>query len=203
MSFGIELADALSDKGYAVMDNFLDPVIVEDLRQLVLDWFENDKLKQAGIGQFHEHTIVKDVRGDLIRWIDNKNPNPLVKGYLDKIGELMHFLNRYCYLGLKDAEMHYTTYPVGKYYERHSDLLNISSHRVISTVLYLNPHWTNTDGGELVIYHNDVSEVKIEPLAGRLVIFRSELEHEVLTTKVERVSITGWLLDQYADLTFL
>jgi SM-20-related protein len=39
------------------------------------------------------------------------------------------------------------------------------------------------------------------PMAGRLVIFRSdEIEHEVLPATRERLSITGWILDQLVDL---
>jgi SM-20-related protein len=39
------------------------------------------------------------------------------------------------------------------------------------------------------------------PLAGRLVCFRSDMiEHEVLPATRTRMSITGWMLDQLADL---
>jgi len=42
------------------------------------------------------------------------------------------------------------------------------------------------------------------PVAGRLVCFRSDIiEHEVLPSKKERLSITGWMLDQEADLKHL
>ncbi|MDQ2656958.1 MAG: 2OG-Fe(II) oxygenase, partial [Bacteroidota bacterium] len=41
----------------------------------------------------------------------------------------------------------------------------------------------------------------ILPVLGRMVCFRSDqLEHEVLPATRPRLSLTGWLLDQYADL---
>jgi SM-20-related protein len=46
--------------------------------------------------------------------------------------------------------------------------------------------------------------VDILPLAGRLVCFRSDqIEHEVLPATRERLSLTGWLLDQHSDLRHL
>jgi SM-20-related protein len=38
----------------------------------------------------------------------------------------------------------------------------------------------------------DAETVEVQPISGRLVVFMSELEHEVLETKVNRYSITGW-----------
>jgi SM-20-related protein len=42
------------------------------------------------------------------------------------------------------------------------------------------------------------------PLAGRLVCFRSDqIEHEVIAATRERRSLTGWMLDQVAELRHL
>lgn len=52
--------------------------------------------------------------------------------------------------------------------------------------------------------HRDESFVDIEPLAGRLVIFKSEeVLHEVIYTKVSRYSLTGWLLRKPVGLGYL
>jgi SM-20-related protein len=65
--------------------------------------------------------------------------------------------------------------------------------RVISVITYLNPDWTDEDGGHLALY-TDKGPVHILPRWGRTVMFRSEeLEHEVLPGRKERRSITGWL----------
>jgi SM-20-related protein len=63
-------------------------------------------------------------------------------------------------------------------------------------VLYLNADWQPSDGGELVIYKPEGNEHRIQPLQGTLAIFLSELEHEVLLTSRDRMSITGWMLNE-------
>ena len=61
-------------------------------------------------------------------------------------------------------------------------------------MIYLNEEWAEGDGGELVIYKNS-GEMKIQPLASRCVLFKSDqIEHEVLFTNKPRYSLTGWLL---------
>ena len=60
-------------------------------------------------------------------------------------------------------------------------------------ISYLNVGWIKEDGGQLLIQldHHDQS---ITPTNGKTVFFKSnELEHEVLLTTKNRMSITGWL----------
>jgi SM-20-related protein len=60
-------------------------------------------------------------------------------------------------------------------------------------IMYLNSNWQKDDGGELCIHHEHILQT-ISPENGKLVFFKSdELLHEVLTTNVPRMSITGWL----------
>ena len=60
-----------------------------------------------------------------------------------------------------------------------------------------NEDWQPEYGGELTIYtHEKGAELPVDiyPLAGRMVIFESQvLEHEVKPVKHPRLSITGWL----------
>jgi len=52
-------------------------------------------------------------------------------------------------------------------------------YRRVNVILYLNPDWTDGDGGELTIRssrHNDKPSVSITPLWGRMVIFRTDDE---------------------------
>ena len=46
------------------------------------------------------------------------------------------------------------------------------------------------------IYNPEGVEHRIQPLQGTLAIFLSELEHEVLLTSRDRMSITGWMLNE-------
>ncbi len=73
---------------------------------------------------------------------------------------------------------------------------------MITLVYYFNDDWQEGNGGELKIYHKD--EVIIQPLANRCVLFRTEgMEHEVLLSKSDRYSLTGWLLYQPPGLGYI
>ncbi|MFP4092029.1 MAG: 2OG-Fe(II) oxygenase [Cyclobacteriaceae bacterium] len=122
--------------------------------------------------------------------------------YIQRVQQLMQFLNRSLYLGIRDFEVHFAMYPEGTFYKRHADRFQKNAHRVISVVCYMNKGWQEADGGKLRMFLPD-REVDIAPLPGRMVCFRSEIEHEVLITHKPRYSITGWMLDQHSSLTFL
>lgn len=197
------LANQLAGPGYFLVDNFLSPTDVQSIRTHALALKAAGSMQKAGIGNNHLHQINRNVRGDFIQWINPEETIEPIQRLHKHFTELIQQLNRTCFLGLKDMELHLAVYPTGTFYKRHSDRFKAKAHRVISAITYLNPDWQPTDGGQLIIYQETSSAIEIEPLAGRLVLFRSELEHEVLPTTAERVSITGWMLDQFAELTFL
>ena len=90
--------------------------------------------------------------------------------------------------------MHYAWYPPGAGYARHVDQPRGSGQRRVSLALYLNRRWGAADGGELEIV-DDLGSVPrlIEPAAGRLVFFSpTGREHEVMPTRRDRLSLTGW-----------
>ncbi len=197
------IADDLAIEGYAVVDHFLSPAEVDEL--IRLDEFQNGLLhmKKAGIGQNTDFRINETVRGDYIRWIDKSAAPPPVAAYIDRVDALMRFINRALFLSLKDMELHMTVYPAGAYYKRHLDQFKPGDHRKLSVICYLNKEWIEDFGGQLRMYLKR-GTLDLLPLAGRLVCFRSDsIEHEVLPSKKERLSITGWLLDQQADLKYL
>ncbi|NOS92565.1 MAG: 2OG-Fe(II) oxygenase [Cyclobacteriaceae bacterium] len=191
-----QLADGIAEAGYAIIDDFLSPEEVQNIQQL--DGFKNGLLqfKKAGIGKSQEKQINEAIRGDYIQWIKPESAEPALKVYLSKLNELIAFVNQNLYLSLKDFEVHQTIYPIGTFYKRHLDQFKKEDHRKLSVICYLNSDWKESDGGQLRIYiGNETKDVL--PLAGRLVCFRSDLlEHEVLPATRERLSITGWLLDQ-------
>lgn len=194
------IADGLAEKGYAVVDNFLSPTQVQDVLNLHL--FNETQLKKAGIGKENKQ-INEGIRGDFIQWIDKAVVPTALKTYTDKLDALRLFLNESLYLSLKDYEVHLALYPAGSFYKRHLDQFKSDDHRKLSVILYLNTDWTEQHGGQLRMYVNDAS-IDLLPIAGRLVCFRSDLlEHEVLPATRERKSITGWMLDQLADLRHL
>lgn len=198
-----QLADGVAEKGYAVIDDFLSPQEVEAI--LPLDDFKPGLLqfKKAGIGQKGEKQINAEIRGDYIHWINRTTAPAPIQAYLSKLNDLITFVNRSLFLSLKDYEVHLTVYPPGTYYKRHLDQFKKDDHRKLSVICYLNKNWKESEGGQLRIYLAE-NTLDVLPQAGRLVCFRSDLlEHEVLAATRERMSITGWILDQHADLRHL
>jgi SM-20-related protein len=190
------LADGLAVDGYAILDNFLTETEVTSITEL--DAFKSALLqfKKAGVGKNEERRINESIRGDFIQWIDPSRAIPSIQNYLQKMNGLISFVNQSLFLSLKDFEIHMTIYPTGSFYKRHLDQFKKDDHRRLSVICYLNKNWTEAQGGQLRIYFDDGFK-DILPLAGRLVCFRSDLlEHEVLPATRERLSLTGWLLDQ-------
>jgi SM-20-related protein len=194
--------DALAFHDWVQIDDFISKNDTEAILADIKYWQDEDAFKQAGIGKLITHQVDSSYRKDKIKWIDTENCRPATKVFVAKINDMMQQFNRSFFLSLKDFECHYAYYEKGDFYKKHSDQFNHKAHRIISMVLYLNQDWKKGDGGELVIYKED-KVIEIEPIAGRLVLFKSELEHEVLPANQERNSITGWLKDQYNDVNFL
>jgi len=199
----LELAiQQLSEQGYYVWDDYVSSEEVDGLVSIAKEDIMSGDFKKAGIGKQAHFQLDRSVRGDYIQWLDRGNQHDLIHQFLDRIDLLKNTLNETCYLGLKDFETHFAVYPENTFYKKHVDRFQQNAHRVISFVLYLNEKWQDGDGGELALYLDSQTK-KVKPLAGRLLLFRSELEHEVLLSYKERFSITGWMLDKDMSLTFL
>ena len=197
------VADGLAEQGYAVVDQFLSQGEIDAI--LSLDEFKNglDQFKKAGIGKQQELQINEAIRGDYIQWIDRTTTPASIKIYLDRLQKLIQFLNQSLFLSLKDYEVHMTIYPAGSFYKRHLDQFKKDDHRKLSVICYLNMDWKEEHGGQLRM-HLEKETKDFLPLAGRLVCFRSDqIEHEVLPATRERMSLTGWMLDQVGDLRHL
>lgn len=188
----------LQDQHYGVLDDFFDDELLEDLSLQLSRLYENDALKKAAIGKHFDEHIKTEIRGDYIKWIDEKSSNSTENTFFKNIKHFADYLNRTCFMGILHKEFHYAVYPKGRFYKRHLDTFDNDQRRRLSMVLYLNKMWSLENGGELVIYtqkNDKEAPVSIIPKFGRLVIFESSvLEHEVKPVlEGERLSITGWL----------
>jgi len=190
------IADELVDKNYAIIDSFLSAEEVKAILALPHFAHHERHFKKAGIGKNADLQINEAIRGDYILWLDKDTAPPAALVYLNRLGELIQHLNQNLFLSLKDYEVHMTVYPVGTYYKRHLDQFKKDDKRKLSVICYLNEAWKEEQGGQLRIYAEGTS-LDVLPLAGRLVCFRSDvLEHEVLPATRERLSLTGWIVDQ-------
>lgn len=195
----ISWMDELAEKDVVIVDDF----ISDELYKKVMDFFsaveENERLKKAGIGSSVDYQIQKEVRGDLIYWLDQERDSQLAPLF-SLIEELREKLGMYCFISLSGSEFHLAKYPTGSKYEKHIDQFNTQSNRQITVLIYLNKDWKKGDGGELKI-SNEEGGFLVEPIAKRMLLFKSDVvEHEVLLTSVPRYSLSGWLLRQPATL---
>lgn len=131
------------------------------------------------------------IRGDSIRWIDESCP--VGSAYLGAIDELGRYFNATLYTGIRSSEAHYACYPSGFGYKWHSDNPKGRDERVISAVFYLNDNWTAGNGGAITVVDKTGETIQLLPQLNRLVVFDSNLLHQVEITNRTRFSIATWL----------
>jgi len=192
----MKIADDLAVQSWAVCPQFLD---AETCKQLVTEIGALKTAKQmrpAGVGREQNYRLVSNVRSDVLYWLDEQQLSPAAQAAWARLTALKHALNRQLYLGLRDLEAHLTSYAPNGHYQKHVDNFQGQSARILSCIVYLNPAWSATDGGELCLYNPSQPDeliAKILPEAGTLACFLSrDIPHEVLTTSRERFSLTGW-----------
>lgn len=149
-------------------------------------------LVPAGTGRGDMLAVREGVRGDHIQWLESGQADACDR-YLSLMDRLRLALNRESFLGLEDFECHFALYPPGAYYKTHLDRFLDDNSRMVSAVVYLNPDWQPADGGVLRLHLDAAPAVDIAPRCGDLVVFLSaEIPHEVLPTRSDRLSLTGW-----------
>lgn len=184
-----KIADALVDDGYIIIEDALDA----DLAKRLLYSLKNQtNFKKAGLSSSEKSHIDNTRRRDSIKWLDEDNDAQT--DFLAFSNGLQEYLNRSLYLGLSYYEAHFAIYKEGDFYEKHLDSFKNSKNRVVTTVYYLNEGFEKSDGGELIIYdENDTEITRVVPKANSLVVFMSErFPHEVLPAQSLRYSIAGW-----------
>ena len=190
--FEISWQDKLTD---TQLDTF-----VEDGWIIIDDVFETKALlalqAESGFINYRDAELtagirVSDIRGDRIRWITEN----FFAGYyyLQSINALAALFNRSLFAGIRHSEAHYACYPVGFGYQWHSDNPAGRDERVISAVFYLNDEWEPTDGGALEVIDKHGVHHNVMPVANRLVIFDSDLQHQVQIAYRQRYSIATWM----------
>lgn len=184
---------SLSLSGFLFRDNFLGPRMAREIRAEALRYVKNGTLRPAGIGRQGERN--ESVRGDHLCWMEKLDAGPGVKTLMKQFEALRLAVNREFYLGLDRYEMQLAHYPPGSQgYKKHLDAFSGRNerNRRLTAIYYLNPGWLPGDGGELAVYPPS-TELHLEPLADRLVVFFSEqLEHAVLPNHKGRLALTAW-----------
>lgn len=182
----------INDK-IGITNHFITDDLAQNIKQQILALISKNLLVAAGTGNNKEILHDATVRGDSIYWLDRKHDNEFENEFLNQIDDFVKHLNRSCFTGITSYEFHYSLYEAGSFYSKHYDQFKNNNGRMYSMISYLNNGWETADGGELMVYQN-YNNQKISPTQGKTVLFKSdELQHEVLITNKQRLSITGWL----------
>ncbi|KAI8343622.1 hypothetical protein BC941DRAFT_448387 [Chlamydoabsidia padenii] len=204
--------------GWTQLDTLLDLDCVKCARQEADTMLENGAFIPASQVKDNEEDPYRDVnaRDDAIVWLDpeNKTTNP---PYLQKVLDFIHgplhqdLASMVRLNGKTEYQLAYY-HPGNARYEKHRDALptdnpDDTSQRRITAIVYLNPGFTPTDGGQLQLFgaaHDinlvdggaglDAADRVIHPLLGRIVIFLSGVvDHAVLPSKKDRFALTAWM----------
>jgi SM-20-related protein len=189
------IAEALALRGWCLTPEFIPQPLVQTLRAQAREGWDTGRFKPAAIGREGSARCDPAIRSDAILWLAPEDATPAVRSILRTYEELRCAINQHCYLGLFDIEAHFARYGPGSRYARHLDRFQDESSRAVSCVLYLNENWRVGDGGELRLFVDSQSDqfVDIAPAGGTLITFLSHrFEHEVLLSRIERLSIASW-----------
>ncbi|MGH8401290.1 MAG: 2OG-Fe(II) oxygenase [Gammaproteobacteria bacterium] len=182
-------------QGWCVQPGFLAAPRVAQLAEAVRERWALGDLSRAGIGRGIARSVRQDIRGDHVLWLDECEIPAIQRLLSEELETLRLALNAAGYLGLHEFEGHFAVYPPGTGYARHLDRFRDDDARVVSLVLYLNQDWQASDGGELCLYPGgeESAAITVSPAGGTLVGFLSaEMAHEVLPSRRDRFSLTGW-----------
>lgn len=217
-SFGSDAIRGLMEHGYGYTDDFVDDDTTRDVYK-ELEFLEFDG-KMVEVQQ----QKMTGYRTDKIYWLTyealDREKQPGLVTLMKKMISIPFELNKKCSLYLQaSSTFQIACYPKNAYYKRHVDggYDNLNNGRKVTAIFYANPSWSEGDGGHLRVYKRKLnpfqiedmkakgSEVpdqaahevaeEIEPLGGRLVLFRSrDVPHEVLPTNQKRFAISLWLM---------
>ena len=187
------LIDSFIENKVGIAENFLTIALAKHLKENLLSLFGQNLLQYACTGNEPLATHDKQVRSDMIYWLDRKHNDPYENEFFDLVDKFVSYLNSTCYTGITGYEFHYALYEKGSFYKKHIDQFRNNTGRQFSMITYLNVDWKPADGGELCIHQNG-HEQNISPDSGKGIFFKSsETEHEVLLSNKVRMSVTGWL----------
>ncbi len=182
--------EKIQSDGWALL-----PFDQEQCNQLHNEVLRRETLNNLQQGSLANSLTNHALRNDFVSWINFDTQLVTEIKLIQALTDLQFALKNYFRLSLDHFELHYAKYPIGHFYKKHSDQKANDNKRLFSFVIYLNTDWQTQDGGELCGYKKKSTEeiFRIPPAIGTMIVFKSELEHEVFTTRRDRYSIAGWI----------
>lgn len=180
-----QILDDLDQHGFTIIDHAYS---AEYGLQLVAECTSNlNRFREAAI----QNGVISNIRSDHILWINEELT--IAQQHIDALKQLSQILNYSFYLGIQDVEAHFACYNAGEFYALHRDNPQGKNGRMISTVYYLHQEWQDDWSGKLHLQDKNNVWHTIDPQPNRIAMFQSDLLHEVLEAKHQRLSITAWL----------
>ncbi|MEO6406259.1 MAG: 2OG-Fe(II) oxygenase [Ferruginibacter sp.] len=187
------LIDSYLQDNIGITKDFLNKELTKGLYKHIHQLKEDNLMINSGIGNDEHKDADQKMRSDKIYWMDKSHENKYEREFLQLAEDFISRLNNTCYTGINDYEFHYAVYEKGSFYRRHKDQFKTDNNRKYSFICYLNENWLEEDGGQLIVYHDNHTQ-KIQPHASTAVFFKAdEMEHEVMISQRQRMSISGWL----------
>ncbi|AUC06878.1 MULTISPECIES: 2OG-Fe(II) oxygenase [Acinetobacter] len=180
-----QILDDLDQHGFSIVDDAYSSEYQHAVSQECLSHL--NEFRNAAI----QNGVVNNIRSDHILWLQPEFQ--ISHLHIQTLQQFSQILNRAFYLGIKDVEAHFACYHAGEFYTLHRDNPQDKNGRMISSVYYLHGQWQTDWGGELRLQDKHGQWHIIQPKPNRMALFQSDLLHEVLISKQQRLSITAWL----------
>ncbi|ENW26312.1 hypothetical protein F925_00230 [Acinetobacter lwoffii NCTC 5866 = CIP 64.10 = NIPH 512] len=180
-----QILNDLDQHGFSIVDDAYSSEYQHAVSQECLSYL--DEFRNAAI----QNGVVSNIRSDHILWL--RPEFQISHLHTQTLQQFSQALNRAFYLGIKEIEAHFACYHAGEFYALHRDNPQAKNGRMISSVYYLHEQWQADWGGELRLQDKNGQWHIIQPQPNRIVLFQSDLLHEVLISKQQRLSITAWL----------
>ena len=180
-----QIIDDLDQHGFTLIDDAYPQNYVQALAEECT--FNLNRFRDAAI----QNGVVSNIRSDHILWISEELET--AQHHIETLKNISQLLNFNFYLGIQEVEAHFACYNAGEYYALHRDNPQEKNGRIISTVYYLHEDWQDGWGGELHLQDKSGQWHTIQPKPNRIAMFQSDLLHEVIQSKHQRLSITAWL----------
>ena len=185
-----KIINDVDDTGFSVIDQAYSEEYLQSVHQECMHHL--NEFRDAAI----QNGVVSQIRSDHILWINDNLP--IAEQHVTTLMHLAQELNQVFFFGIREVEAHFACYNAGEFYALHRDNPQKKNDRLISAVLYLHPEWHEDWGGQLRLQDKQQNWHILEPKPNRIALFQSDLLHEVLAAKQQRLSITAWMRSNHS-----
>ncbi|MHA3049191.1 2OG-Fe(II) oxygenase [Acinetobacter sp. ANC 4639] len=185
-----KIINDLDNTGFSVIDQAYSEEYLQSVHQECMHHL--NEFRDAAI----QNGVVSQIRSDHILWINDNLP--IAEQHVTTLMHLAQELNQAFFFGIREVEAHFACYNAGEFYALHRDNPQKKNDRMISAVLYLHPEWHEDWGGQLRLQDKLQNWHILEPKPNRIALFQSDLLHEVLAAKQQRLSITAWMRSNHS-----